>query len=93
VVICLQRGADCLHMVQLMPLHPQTPSSHASFKSRLVFTFLVPTYPGCPGKEAINRCSSSSSSSSICNMHVSEHTHKAGNGQSELVFGTGDWFV
>jgi len=28
VVICLERGVDCLHMVQLMPLHPQTPSSH-----------------------------------------------------------------
>ena len=25
VVICLERGADCLHMVQLMPLHPKTP--------------------------------------------------------------------
>ena len=36
VVICLQRGADCLHTVQLMPLHPKTPSSLASFKSRLV---------------------------------------------------------
>ena len=32
VVICLERGADCLHMFQLMPL-PST-SSHASFKSR-----------------------------------------------------------
>jgi len=39
VVICLERGADCLHMVQLMPLHPQTPSSRASFKSRLVLPF------------------------------------------------------
>jgi len=39
VVICLERGADCLHMAQLMPLHPQTPSSLASFKSRLVFPF------------------------------------------------------
>jgi len=38
VVICLERGADCLHMVQLMPLHPKTPSSLASFKSRLLFT-------------------------------------------------------
>jgi len=28
-------------MVQLMPLHPKTPSSLASFKSRLVFTFMV----------------------------------------------------
>ena len=25
VVICLERGADCLHMVQLIPLHPKTP--------------------------------------------------------------------
>ena len=24
IVICLQRGADCLHMVQLMPLHSTT---------------------------------------------------------------------
>jgi len=24
VVICLERGADCLHMVELMPLHPKT---------------------------------------------------------------------
>ena len=29
VVICLERGADCLHMVQLMPLYPKTPSSLA----------------------------------------------------------------
>ena len=29
-VISLKRGADCLHLVQLMPLHPQTPSSLAS---------------------------------------------------------------
>ena len=35
--------------------NPQTPSSLASFKSRLVFTFLVPAYPGCPGKEAVKR--------------------------------------
>ena len=104
MVICLERGADCLHVVQLMPLHPKTPSSLASFKSRLVliivyssatqqadtdrqtdriqltntcntklkpkvtkcqiihavhfchcFTFLVPAYRGCPGKEAVKR--------------------------------------
>jgi len=39
VVICLERGADCLHMVQLMPLHPKTPSSLATFKSILVLPF------------------------------------------------------
>jgi len=53
VVICLERRADCLHMVQLMPLNPQTPPSIASFKSRLVFTFLVPAYARCPGKEVV----------------------------------------
>ena len=36
MVICLERGAYCLHMVQLMPLHPETPLSLVSFKSRLV---------------------------------------------------------
>ena len=46
MVICLERGAGCLHMVQLMPLHPKTPSSLASFKSRLVLSFLVLAYPG-----------------------------------------------
>jgi len=48
VVICLERGAD-LHTVQLMPL-PLTVSS--SSKIQIGFTFLVPAYPGCPGKEA-----------------------------------------
>jgi len=57
VVICLKRGAHCLHMVQLMPLHTETPSYLASFKFRLVFVFLVPAYPGCPGKEAVKRVS------------------------------------
>ena len=55
MVISLERGADRLHMVQLMPLHPKIPLSLASFKSRLVFTFLVPAYPGCPGKKAVKR--------------------------------------
>ena len=36
MVICLERGADCLHIVQLMPLHPKTLSSLASFKSEVV---------------------------------------------------------
>jgi len=56
VVICLKQGADCLHMVQLMPLRLQTPSSLASFKSRLVLLFqYIPAYPGFPGKEAVKR--------------------------------------
>jgi len=55
VVICLERGADYLHMVQLMPLHPKTPPSLASFKFQTGFTFLVLANPGYPGKEAIKR--------------------------------------
>jgi len=49
VVICLERAAD-LHMAQLMPL-PLTVS--CSSKIQIGFTFLVPAYPGCPGKEAV----------------------------------------
>jgi len=48
MVICLERGAD-LHMAQLMPL-PLTVS--CSSKIQIGFTFLVPAYPDCPGKEA-----------------------------------------
>ena len=49
MVICLELGAD-LHMAQLMPL-PLTVS--CSSKIQIGFTFLVPAYPGCPGKEAV----------------------------------------
>jgi len=45
MVICLEQGADCLHMVQLMPLHSKTPLSLASFKSRLVLPLW---YTGLP---------------------------------------------
>ena len=45
---CLERGANCLHMFQLMPLYPTV--SLASLQS-----FLVPAYPGCPGKDAVKR--------------------------------------
>ena len=51
MVICLERGAD-LHMAQLMPL-PLTVS--CSSKIQIGFTFLVPAFPGCPGKEAVKR--------------------------------------
>ena len=49
VVICLERGAD-LHMAQLMPV-PLTVS--CSSKIQIGFTFLIPAYPGSPGKEAV----------------------------------------
>ena len=49
MVICLEQDAD-LHMAQLMPL-PLTVS--CSSKIQIGFTFLVPAYPGYPGKEAV----------------------------------------
>jgi len=51
MVICLERGAD-LHMAQLMPL-PLTVSCFS--KIQIGITFLVPAYPGSPGKTAIKR--------------------------------------
>ena len=74
VVICLQRDADCLHMVQLMPLHPQTPSSLASFHTdwyRLVLPFQYWLTQVVLEKKPLNGCSSSSSiaqSSKVCSV-------------------------
>jgi len=56
VVICLEPGADCLHMVQLMPLHPKTPPSLASFKSRLVLPFRYRLTHVVPEKRQLNGC-------------------------------------
>jgi len=51
VVICLERGAD-LQMAQLMPL----PLTVCCFcRIQIGFTFLVPAYPGSPGKKAVKR--------------------------------------
>jgi len=50
MVICLERGANELHMVQLMPLPPH----HLLLQySSEWFTFPVPAYPDCPGKKAV----------------------------------------
>jgi len=45
MVICLERDANDLHQVQLMPLPPH--------ENPEWFTFLVPAYPDCPGKKAV----------------------------------------
>ena len=60
MVICLEQGTDCLHMVQLMPLHLQTPSALASFKFRLFSPFWQVVLEKTP----LNMCSSSSSKNS-----------------------------
>ena len=54
MVICLERGADCLHMVQLMPLPSQN-------LIQTGFTFLVLAYQVVPEKRPLNGCSGSSS--------------------------------
>jgi len=65
VVICLERGADCLHMVQSMPPHPKTPSSLAWFKSRLVLPFWYQLTQVVLEKRPLNGCSSEQSSNNI----------------------------
>ena len=65
MVICLERGADCSHMVQLMPLHPKTSSSLALFKSKLVLPFLYRLTQVGLEKRPLNACSSNSSSSVV----------------------------
>ena len=75
MVICLVRDAD-LHMAQLMPL-PLTVSYFS--KIQIGFTFLVPAYPGSPGKRAVKRvcvcvcvCNSCLKLNSRIVMHVTE---------------------
>jgi len=59
VVICLEQGTDFLHMVQLMPLHPRTPPSFASFKSRLVLSCWYWLTQVVVEKRSFSGCSSS----------------------------------
>ena len=52
MVIYLERGANDLHMVQLMPLPPR----HLLLQQNLEwFILLVPAYPGCPRRKAVKR--------------------------------------
>ena len=54
MVICLERGADCLRMVLLTPLPHQNPTISCLIKIQNGFNFVVPACPGCPGKEAVD---------------------------------------
>ena len=47
-----------MHMVQLIPLNPKTPSSLVSFKSRLVLPFWYRLTQVVPEKTPLNGCSS-----------------------------------
>jgi len=68
VVICLERGIDCLPVVQLMPLHPKTPSSIASFKFGLVLPFRYRLTQAVLEKRLLNGCSSMSIVYSFCDI-------------------------
>ena len=57
VVNCLERGAYCLHMVQLMPLLHKIPSPLASFEPRVVLSFWY-HYQVALEKRLLNGCSS-----------------------------------
>jgi len=57
-VVCLERGAG-LHTAQLIPL-PLTVSCVS--KIQIGFTFLSPADPGSPGKRAVKRARSCSTS-------------------------------
>ena len=67
MVICLERVAD-LHMAQLMPLS-LTVSCFSKIQIGVIF--LVPAYPGSPGKGPLNGCSSGSGSGSDSGEEVS----------------------
>jgi len=42
-----------LRMVQLIPLPSQNPIVSCLISVQTGFTFMVPSYPGCPGKEVV----------------------------------------
>jgi len=81
VVICLEWGADCLHMVELIPLSPKVSPCLASFKIQTVFTFPLPFLYQLTQvvleKRPLNGCSShsSSSNSSCCCFSSSSTRH------------------
>ena len=74
MVMCLEQGADFLHMVQLMPLHPETPSSLASLKSRLVLLFWCRLTQVVLEKRPLNGCSSSSEQQDTTFISLSPYT-------------------
>jgi len=51
MVICLERGVNDLHMVQLMPLPPFI-SCFIKIQNGSVFLVPANAYPGCFGKKA-----------------------------------------
>jgi len=55
MTVSLEQGANDLHIVQLTTLPFCHPIVYNFIKIQIGLTFLVPAYPGCPGKEADKR--------------------------------------
>jgi len=74
VDICLEKGADCLHIwsswcLCILKTHNLLP--HLTLQ--IGFTFLVPPYAGCPKKRPLSGCSTSS-----CNLFT-KYPHRKPN--------------
>ena len=70
MVICLERGANDLYMVQLMLLPP----CRLFINIQIDLTFMVPVYQGCPVSAAVERvscqcrCDANARASRFCTM-------------------------
>jgi len=82
VIVCLERGANDLHMVQLMPLPPHHLLLQ-HYPER--FILLVPAYLGCPGKRPLNVC--------VCVCVYASDTRHSGNSHITYSFICDIYFV
>jgi len=74
MVVCLQQGANDLHMVKLMPLPPHHLLIHLNPDW---FIFLMPAYSGCSGKEAVKQvCVCLSACTTTTGNHSRKLTNK-----------------
>jgi len=53
MIICLEQGANDLHYGPADATATCHPIVSCFVKIQIGFTFLIPAYPGCPGKEAV----------------------------------------
>ena len=54
MVVRPERGANDLHVVQLMPLPPASSLAPASVKASRIHPSGTPAYPDCPAKRSLN---------------------------------------
>ena len=86
VIVCLNRDVDCLRMVLLMPL--PSPSSLASFKSRVVLPFWYRLTQVTMEKRSLNGSSSSSFSLCLAPDACSKRHHQWGTAEAAWSWGS-----